>query len=122
MKKRILILLLSCLILTGVFAGCSEKKEVKETEVETVEIPENVDPSDYYGCWKYAEDEEWIVIKEDGNYEMYDIEGILITSREYIPTPDGIYIPEMDITLYFDDRGVLCTDDGFEMMKTKEPK
>ena len=120
MIKKIFIITLCCILLISVFAGCSKKTEdVKETQAETEPIPENVDPAEFIGCWKYSDCDEWIVIKEDGTFDSYDSTEILISSKPYTATPEGLYIEVMDMTLYFDDRGVLCSDDGFEFMKSK---
>lgn len=123
MKNRIVILVLCALLPLSFLAACSAKKEEKkEAPVQTEAPLENVDPADYYGYWKYAESEEWIVINEDGTFEIYDSIEQIISPTEYTATPEGLYLPIMEITLYYDERGVLCTDDGFEMMKSKMPQ
>lgn len=116
----ILCLILSLSLLSACWAG--EKEDMPKEEKQTEAKAENVDPADFYGCWKYVESDEWIVIGEDGNFAVYDEFEVLITPRPYTVTPDGLYIDVMDFLLYFDDRGVLCTDDGLEMMFSKLPE
>lgn len=116
MKKRSLITALSIILLCTAFVSCSESepKKEKETKEEVIQ-PKNVDPADYYGCWKYTGSQEWICIFEDGKFMIHAGMEELIPPTEYTATPDGLYIPKMEITLSYDEEGVLWTSDGLSL-------
>ena len=122
MVKRIIILTLCAFIALSCFAGCQSGGKDKETAAETKAPPKNVDPIDFYGCWKYVNSDEWIVINENGTYEIYEVGDQLVAPTEYSATPEGLYLPKMEITLYYDAKGTLWTDDGLEMEKSELPK
>ncbi|MBE6573028.1 MAG: hypothetical protein E7652_01390 [Ruminococcaceae bacterium] len=130
MKKLLLVLLCSSLLVSS-FTACSKDKKkdtkedtttVTETTVPETEAPEEepilTDPTPFYGCWKYTNRDEWIAIYENGIYEVYEPMDSIIINREFVATEDGIHLPEQEgITLYFDEEGVLRSDIGDEFVE-----
>ena len=126
--KKIFITALCAVLLITSMASCSkkeEKKPQKETQAETEVIeettttsepePSPVDPTPFYGCWKYTNRDEWIAIYENGIYEVYGVMEDVIINKPFTATENGILLPEQEgITLYFDEDGILRSDIGDE--------
>lgn len=118
MKRLLFIALCTALLITSLISCSKDTANTADTETEAVseaveEAPAPVDPADFYGCWKYTDDDEWIAIYDNGIYEVYDVMESLIENRQYQATPEGLLLPEQGETvLYFNEDGILKDNEG----------
>lgn len=118
MKRLLFIALCTALLITSLASCSKDTTKTADTETEAVseaveEAPAPVDPADFYGCWKYTDDDEWIAIYDNGIYEVYDVMETLIENRQYQATPEGLLLPEQGETLlFFSEDGTLMDNEG----------
>ena len=65
-------------------------------------LSKDVSMEDFYGCWKYDDEEKWIYIYDDGVYQIFATEDELLSEDTFTVTDHACYLSEADgIVLYF---------------------